>query len=359
MRDANANLVSVSSQRSRVFHHPVSPALFLITLTAVLLAAGLPLRAESPQHAATLTFSQFKPGQPLHMVAYGDMRFTNPSRTTGTNPRVRKWLAARVAQEHPSVILLTGDMPYFGSRTADWNVYASETAPWHSIHALVLPTIGNHETYGGPEKGIANYMHAYPQIRGHRYYSALLGPVEVISLDGTSMITKNSEQVVWFADQLDRVSSQVEFVLILFHYPLMADWQSQVFARIPDKASVTIRDVLEAHLPVLRAKVVVFSGHIHNYERFERKGVTYIVSGGGGAEPYPILFRGSEDLYQDKAFPVYHYLTVDVANHQLHAVMWKVRDPDAPNLSVEAKDQFFIAAQPRPAVEAAQSPSRH
>jgi hypothetical protein len=72
--------------------------------------------------------------------------------------------------------------------------------------------------------------------------------------------------------------------------------------------------------------------------------VEYVITGGGGAEPYPLLFRGKADLYQDAGFPVYHYLTLEVSNHQVHAVMWKVKDPDAATLSVEQKDEFTIRA---------------
>jgi hypothetical protein len=96
----------------------------------------------------------------------------------------------------------------------------------------------------------------------------------------------------------------------------------------------------------MHAKVVVFNGHIHNYERFERNGVEYVTSGGGGAEPYPLLFRGREDLYRDTAFPVYHYLTLDYEKGQLHSVMWKVKDPNAATLSVEKKDEFTLTAEP-------------
>jgi hypothetical protein len=32
----------------------------------------------------------------------------------------------------------------------------------------------------------------------------------------------------------------------------------------------------------------MFSGHVHNYEHQEHNGVTYFVTGGGGARPYPI-----------------------------------------------------------------------
>ena len=48
---------------------------------------------------------------------------------------------------------------------------------------------------------------------------------------------------------------------------------------------------------------------------------------------------------RDTGFPVYHYLTLDIANHQLHAVMWKVTNPDAPALGVEQKDEFTIKAK--------------
>lgn len=314
-------------------------SLLLLTTTA--------LAAPAPPPATTLTFPQFKPGESLHMVAYGDMRFTAPTRTDGTNPRVRKWLAEQVGRQNPAAILLTGDMPYFGSRAADWRQYALETASWNKKHALVLPAIGNHELYGSVERGLANYFHAYPQLRDHRYYSALLGSVEVISLDCTTSTDKTGEQAAWFGEQLDRIPPQVEFLVILDHYPWMADWQSQIFAHLPDKPALVLREVLEAHLPKLQAKVLVFNGHIHNYERFQRNGVTYVVTGGGGAQPYPVLIRGGEDQYLDKGFPVYHYLTIDVVNHQLHAVMWKVKDPEAPTLDVEAKDQFTLTYTPR------------
>jgi hypothetical protein len=59
-----------------------------------------------------------------------------------------------------------------------------------------------------------------------------------------------------------------------------------------------------------------------------------------------LLFRGSEDLYRDRAFPVYHYVTLDYRDGKLHGVMWKVKDPDAATLSVEQKDEFTLVAEP-------------
>jgi hypothetical protein len=308
-------------------------------------ASGTPVYSKVDSNP-TFVYSQFDPAKPLRLIAYGDMRFANPSLTQAMNPKVRSWLAAKVGEERPQALLLTGDMPYVGESMEDWEEFQKETSSWRTAGFPIFPTPGNHEVYFNQKKGIANYFSNFPGIEGHRYYSALLGQVEVISLDMNLPADPRSDQARWFAAQLDHLPASVEFLLILYHLPWVADTQSQFIADLPSAGTLIFRNLLEARLSRINAKVVVFNGHIHNYERFERMGVEYIVTGGGGAEPYRILFRGRHDLYRDKAFPVYNYLTIEVRDHQLHGVMWKVADPDAPNLTVEAKDSFIIQAKP-------------
>ena len=294
----------------------------------------------------TFTFSQFPAGEPIRLVIYGDTRFTNPTNTRGTDPRIRKWLAERVAEEHPAVLLLTGDTPFTGASAVDWKDFEDETAAWRTTSILVLPTTGNHEIYGGAKQGIANYVENFPSIAGHLLFSVIgRRGGDFAGLHLRRGQSKSAGR--WFATQLSHIPGKVQFLFILYHIPWVADRQSQVFANLPSKEALNLRGILEAHLSKLRARVVVFNGHIHNYERFERNGVEYVVTGGGGAEPYPLLFRGRGDLYKDTGFPVYHYLTVEVSNRQLHAVMWKVSNPDAAELGVEEKDHFNLTAPAR------------
>ena len=52
----------------------------------------------------------------------------------------------------------------------------------------------------------------------------------------------------------------------------------------------------------------VTTGHIHNYERLEVDGVTYLVSGGGGAHPYGVG-RTAADQYSKNADAInFHYI---------------------------------------------------
>ena len=121
------------------------------------------------QGAPTFVVSDLPAGRPLRIVVYGDMRVTDPSNTSDTSPGVRKWLAQKVGEERPDILLLTGDMPFHGSNPEDWKVYGQETALWTQEKLRIYPTIGNHEILPDPVKGLANYHAAYPQIEQHDY----------------------------------------------------------------------------------------------------------------------------------------------------------------------------------------------
>ena len=181
------------------------------------------------------------------MVGYGDMRFTDPSVKIGTNPRVRKWLAERVAEENPEVLMLTGDMPYVGSKDADWQVFRDETASGRKNRCCNCPQLGIMKFAVALQKGIANYLRTYPGLKGHRYYSVLMGSVEVISLDMTSPSGGTSTQATWFAAQLDHLPEQVEFLFILYHTPWVVDSNRKLFTNLPSKEALTLRHLMEIH----------------------------------------------------------------------------------------------------------------
>ena len=80
--------------------------------------------------------------------------------------------------------------------------------------------------------------------------------------------------------------------------------------------------MLESRQPSMHARIVVFAGHVHNYERHEHGGITYFVTGGGGAHAYPIE-RAADDLFRDKNIN-YHYLLVQVDRKVLKITMNRV-----------------------------------
>ncbi len=313
------------------------------------LALGLPAYAQTPPPIGpTITVPGIAPGAPMKLIAYGDIRFTDPSNVTDTNPKVRQFLVKQVANEKPLAIFLTGDTPFTGADPADWKVFQEETAVWREEHLYVFPTTGNHEYKGGRDAGIANYLANFPQLKGCAYYSAQIGNVYLISIDVTQYNYKQSPQGRWLTSQLEHIPPNADFVFVLDHMPWMADLQSQIAANLPDPNEIGLRELLESEASKSRAKFIVVNGHIHNYERFERKGITYLISGGGGAKPYPILVRGDEDLYRasdpKKEPPLinYHYLVIQIEGKHAEVKMYRVADPKAERLSVEMRDEFLL-----------------
>jgi hypothetical protein len=93
----------------------------------------------------------------------------------------------------------------------------------------------------------------------------------------------------------------------------------------------------------MRARIIVCAGHIHNYERFERGGVTYLVSGGGAASPVEVE-RKPEDLYQDRSFPNYHFVEFTLKRKTIIGKMYRFVYGSATS-RWEVKDTFEIKAE--------------
>jgi acid phosphatase type 7 len=158
---------------------------------------------------------------PLTLVAYGDMRFTDPTNVTATNPSVRRALVQRVAEEKPDAILLNGDVPWHGGNPKDYEVYRAETQVWQDANLRVFPALGNHE-FANCEvpQCLANWWAAFPKLKGRRWYSARLGSkIWIIALDSDDSLLPASDQRRWLESQIASLPHEIEFVLITMHHP--------------------------------------------------------------------------------------------------------------------------------------------
>ncbi|HXJ94457.1 MAG TPA: metallophosphoesterase [Terriglobia bacterium] len=282
--------------------------------------------------------------QPLRLIAYGDMRFTDPKETSATNPRVRRWLVAKIADEKPDAVLLSGDVPWHGGNASDYEVYRAETEPWRAAHLRIYPALGNHEFAEGTERNcLENWWNAFPELRGRRWYSVQLGDsVYIMNLDSNSSLLPGSEQIQWIGNQLSDLPTSIRFVFFNLHHPPVVDVQANGDASHNGRPNEHALAAFLAQAPEKsRVRFVVTAGHVHNYERFYQDGIVYLVSGGGGAKPYPIV-RQPADLYQDPGFPNYHYVEFVESGAKLVATMFRVADPNAAAPVWEERDHFEV-----------------
>ena len=106
-------------------------------------------------------------------------------------------------------------------------------------------------------------------------------------------------------------------MIVTMHHPPVADVQQHIEVdHNPRPNEMALRDYLSKAALSSHASFLVSAGHIHNYERHVVDGVTYIVSGGGGAPPHYVE-RAPDDLYKSIVFPNYHYVKLTVEKDRL------------------------------------------
>jgi hypothetical protein len=286
--------------------------------------------------------------KPLVLIAYGDMRFTDPSETAATSPAARLALVDKIAAEQPAAVFLNGDVPWHGKST-DYEEYGRETQVWREHGLRIYPALGNHEfSQCEVAECLQLWWTAFPELRGLRWYSVALGSrVLGIAVDSDTSLLPGSEQRQWLEAQLSGLTRNVRFVLIVLHHPPVADEQTtKQVDHNPRPNETSLADYLDRIAPSLRARILVSAGHIHNYERHEQSGVTYLVSGGGGAKPYEVD-RTPSDLYQNADFPNYHYVRLVLDDDRVRAQMIRLGDPKArPPRTWEVRDSFEINLRP-------------
>jgi Icc-related predicted phosphoesterase len=257
-------------------------------------------------------------------VVYGDTRFHDPNDTEAANPPVRVVLVNAIAEANPAFLCFTGDIVYNGYDENDWKVWDSETSILRDKKIRVYPALGNHDLHGDPNVALANYFQRFPDLNNSRYYSVRAANTLVLVLD-SALDELVGPQSLWLTDKLDHVPADVDFVFLMFHHPpYTSSSDDKKFggghsARAPEQALAKMLEERQSHA---RFRMVVFSGHVHNYERHEHGGVTYFVSGGGAAHAYPIT-RAPDDPFQSKEVN-YHYLLVQVDHSQITVTMNRV-----------------------------------
>jgi len=265
------------------------------------------------------------PGAPLTFITYGDTRFTQ--RDGVANAVARRALVARMASDKPAAIFIGGDLVYEGGNPEDYATYIQETAVWSQSKIPVFAALGNHEFRGcdtDVSPCLMNWWRAAVPVavRSFRWYSVSLGPkILILLLDSDSSLKPGSEQRTWFERQLTNVGSEIGFVLVVMHYPPVRD---PIFPRAKDEKEIA--RYLHTHTHSFPFRVVVVSSHIHNYERFSRDDVTYLVSGGGGAKPIPV-FRLFGELSKLDTAVNFHYIRFRLEGGDLQGTMVRF-DPE-------------------------------
>jgi hypothetical protein len=307
--------------------------------------SGFPLYSQSPPATTAPAITVMPSTQTF--VVWGDIRFTDPAQCDTSDPDVRQTIVQAIAASdpRPDFAILTGDVVYHGHDKRDWDVFDKQTKPLRDAKIKLFPVLGNHDVDGGsgrPDfyKHFAD-LKGYSQLEKSVWYSMIYGDSLFLMLDSQFDYREDSPQGVWLRNMLKGVPDDLEFLFIVLHHPVVSHAATGLGRMRVCKGEKTafiaphgveqnernlklmLEEYSQSH-PLTR--LLVFSGHNHNYERYVEKRITYIVTGGGGATPYPVR-RDPGDAYHDSG-PTFHYCKISMDDKRLAFTMFKLNPED-------------------------------
>jgi acid phosphatase type 7 len=320
----------------------LAACLILCSLAAYAAADDQAPQSAPPRFEVPVTDAKAR----LTFLVYGDTRFSTRARVA--NGYARRALVEKMAAESPAAILIGGDLVYQGSDPEEYVVYKSETAEWAKGNIPVFPALGNHEFRGCDPHDrdstcLDNWWQTFDalHLRPHRWYSLAIGPeILVLVLDSDGGLSHGDEQRSWFEHEITSAEPHFKFILVVLHYPPVRD---PIFPRAADEAEVA--RYLSSKAKTLSARVVVIGSHVHNYERHSKDGVTYLVSGGGGAKPVPELRLFGGELSRLRTSVNFHYLRFTLENERLSGTMVRFEAAGRPANPWSEPDSFQVTAK--------------
>lgn len=239
----------------------------------------------------------------------------------GTNA-AHQYVINGMLSENPRLVVFVGDAGLIG--TQGTVIGEEEFYNWFKIEAPLLsqsvfiPSYGNHE--GDLLTGQIDYnlslfdeyfvTYANNPNNDETYYSFDYGNSRFIVLNtnqGGDILKSGKPQRSFLESELSKASSdkaqgKINHIFLFFHIPIHPSSSGGFFA-MPSNVYTEVHNLFKTH------KVdIVFQGHIHTYERHYYDGLTYIITGGGGAP----ISGGANDADTKSFYQTLHYLSVTV-----------------------------------------------
>ena len=286
--------------------------IFAVVLAASACAqAPRPTPPRSPMAAASRADASFR------FAAYGDTRDQHD---------IHRDIVAKVMGSHPALVLQTGDLVHDGDDESQWQTFDEITGKMRQ-EIPYYPARGNHDVSA---QGFYEQRVTQPVLSGNKlYYSFEKGNVHFIALDteDKDKLAPKSAQREWLEADLAKAQSEGKFIIPFFHKAIFSIGPHAV-----DKNVVALRPILH---PLFQKHGVrlAFLGHDHLYYRTVRDGITYVITGGGGAPLYDPVHR-ELGIAGDVFKKTHHFCIADVYPDRVTVTVYQ---PDLSRL-----DQFTV-----------------
>lgn len=248
----------------------VPKKLFIFILTVVLVSL-----------IKTFSFAS----EPFSFIVYGDSR---PPSATAQQPPINQRIIEEANLLGSDFIINVGDMVwgYMSSEEEAVRQYKDLMVLIKKCEIPFYPVVGNHDV--ASKLGEKLYLENFPN---KLYYSFNYQGSHFIILDtdiGGPTGEVGEKQIEWLKKDLEE-NKQAENIFAFMHRPMyfgddvLPDLSEGEFSRKTSWAKEAELKTVEKLFLDYKVQYV-FAGHIHLYSKLKKDGITYYVTGGGGAE---------------------------------------------------------------------------
>jgi hypothetical protein len=272
----------------------------------------------APKYGAITTAPAEDTGAAFRFLVYGDNR---------TDDAAHASVVRAMVASASSFLVNTGDMVENGGSPTQWQTFFDIEAPL-TRERPIFSCVGNHELvegagaeyvrYFGPAELPKAIIAPVPAITGVPLHDAGTAPLSLDQLSGTfrwsnarffminGMVSYTRGPTrAWLDRVLTESDTEAGLVwrVVVVHHGLQSSGPHGANKLLDD---AHVADVLRAHKIDL-----VISGHDHIYERGFADGLSYLVSGGGGAPVYRVKKAGPTSRRYES---VRHFIEASVSN---------------------------------------------
>ncbi|MBD3188733.1 hypothetical protein GF325_18035 [Candidatus Bathyarchaeota archaeon] len=251
---------------------------------------------------------------------------------------------SRMRERNPDFLVQSGDLVSTGGSMSQWEAFLDTITPLVSEIAF-MPVSGNHEYYGELSNEPENFREVMALPGSESTYAFLVGDILFVGLNTREGSIWSGGHAVdptelqWANQTLSQYYDEVKWIILYCHYP-------------PFSSNSAANPVKDDIIPLAQRYDVdaVFTGHIHNYERFNvpnegtgsTTNISYFVMGGGGGHLSSV--RDESAQYSEVYNSQHHYLNAMINDSTFNIECWNLENEIIDAWTMEPKNRTDLSS---------------
>ncbi|GJQ62875.1 MAG: hypothetical protein SCALA702_19280 [Melioribacteraceae bacterium] len=196
------------------------------------------------------------------------------------NDEERLRIIRNIASKNPGLLVMLGNMVNYGAKEHNWEYFDDIFRPLSNRKIPTYAILGEHEYWGRNSLSKKYIYQRFPVLGKSSWYSKKSDGVIMLFLNSNEDEMTNEEwesQQIWFEKQITSAETDksIKGVIVFVHHA--------PFTNSDRDESDIVKSTFLPRFIAAKKTMLMVSGNCATYERFDKYGKAFIVSGGGGA----------------------------------------------------------------------------